>query len=148
MRDITLYIFIINLIFILLASIPLFLKINRYSKLNLSDDTFRCTQECKDLLDKEAIGIEKILQKMKSIYFVVAFMIIDTTFIYEPALLQAYSNNKILVCSKNHIKFEVNKNTHQYSRKNTIFKSGQLSDKDNNTVDLDMCKIKNKRWWE
>jgi len=149
MRDLTIYIFLITMVLIIIGSLFLLPKLHLLSKLNLSDDKYRETNECELKIEQQQMEIEKYLNIMKLSYLVFVITLIDTSFIYERSLKEAYSNNKTLICRYKDSDINVNNKLFNYSNKNSLIPSGQITSKDKNiTIDLDMCKIKNKSWWE
>jgi hypothetical protein len=57
-----------------------------------------------------------------------------TGHIYEPSLLKAFNNNQ----------------TFKYTKTNSCFNSSMVTklDDKNISIDLDMCNIENKSWWQ
>ena len=149
MRDLTIYIFVITIISIIIGGLFLLPKIHHLSKLNLLDNKYRETNECELKIEQQQMEIEKYLNIMQLSYIVFILTLIDTSFIYERSLLEAYLNDKTLICRYKDSDIVVNNKLFTYSNKNSLIPSGQITNKDNNiTIGLDMCKIKNKRWWE
>ena len=150
MREITAYIFMGSIYIMTIAVGFVLYKIQQFSKLNLSPENYRYTKECEDKLDKKQKEIESIFSKVKLFYLIFIVTIIDTTFIYEPSLLKAFNNNQTLICSFKDKDIKVNNKTFKYTQTNRFFNSGIVTkiDDKNISIDLDMCNIKNKSWWE
>ena len=150
MREATAYFFIGSLgIIIAIAPFVLY-KINNFGKLNLSEDECRFSNKCEEKLKQESKAIDKLMNKMKLIYVVFIFTLIDTTFLYESSLLKAFNKNKPLICSFNNQDIEVNNKTFKYTQTNRFFNSGIVAkiDDSNISMKLAICKIKDKNWWE
>ena len=150
MREATIYFFIGSLA-IIIAMAPLVLyKIDNFGKLNLSEDEYRFSKECEEKMDQEKKSIDKLINKMKLIYIVLIFTIVDTTFLYEPSILKAFNNNRTLICSFDNKDIEVNNKTFKYTQTSSFFNSGIVTklDDSNISMKLSICKIKNGKWWE
>jgi hypothetical protein len=143
--------FFLGSLAIIIAMAPLVLyKIDNFGKLNLSEDEYRFSKECEEKLKQESKAIDKLMNKMKFIYIVFLFTIIDTTFFYEPTVLNAFDNNRTLICSFDNKDIEVNNKTFKYTQTSSFFNSGIVTklDDSNISMKLSICKIKNKKWWE
>ena len=149
MREISTYTFVTSILIVTLLCVYAVVKINKHCKINLtSDKDFRNTQECENLVNENEYRIKSIFKVIKLFYFVFVLTMIDTLFIYESSLLKAFSNNQKLICIYKGDNIEVSKSKYQYSNKNTLLPSGQIFNDNGIIIDLDMCKIKNKKWWE
>ena len=70
MRDLTTYIFLITIVSIIIGSLFLLPKLYFLSKLNLSDDKYRETNDCELKIEQQQMEIEKYLNIMKLSYLV------------------------------------------------------------------------------
>ena len=149
MRELTANLLLISIGITIIITIIALIRMDIFSKLNLSDKEYRVTDECNLLLDKQERKIERLQNYARLFYIVLIFVFIDTLLIYEKSLLKAFNENKVLVCSYKKSKILVTTKTFEYSNKNSFIPSGQLASIDDNfRIDLDMCKIKNRRWWQ
>jgi hypothetical protein len=143
--------FFIGSIAIIMAISPFVLyKIDNIGKLNLSEDEYRFSNECEKELEQESKAIDRLMNKMKLIYIVFILTLIDTAFLYEPTVLNAFNANRTLICSFENKDIEVNNKTFKYTQTNRFFNSGTVTkiDDSNISMKLSICKIKNKKWWE
>ena len=143
--------FFIGSIAIIMAISPFVLyKIDNIGKLNLSEDEYRFSNECEKKLEQESKAIDRLMNKMKLIYIVFILTLIDTAFLYEPTVLNAFNANRTLICSFENKDIEVNNKTFKYTQTNRFFNSGTVTkiDDSNISMKLSICKIKNKKWWE
>jgi len=150
MREATGCFFLGSLAIIMAISPFVLYKIDNIGKLNLSEDEYRFSNECEKKLEQESKAIDRLMNKMKLIYIVFILTIIDTAFLYEPTVLNAFNANKPLICSFDNKDIEVNNKTFKYTQTNRFFNSGTVTkiDDSNISMKLSICKIKNKKWWE
>ena len=118
MREATAYLFIGSILIMIAIAPFVFYKIEYFSKLNLSDDEYRFTPECKDKMEKERKIIDALTNKIKIIYLVFIFAVIDTSFKYTQT--NSFFNSGIVT---------------------------KIDDK-NISMKLAICHIKDRRWWE
>ena len=149
MRELIFYIFMFNLALIFLLTPIILIKLEQFSKLNLSDDNFRYTKECKEQMDKKQKEIDTLLNPLKITYVLILFMIIDTSFIFENSLRDAFNSNKNLICKDNGHIFTISNKNYAILDNGGVFLSYEaINNKDNISVNLANCQIKNKRWYE
>jgi hypothetical protein len=99
MRELTANLLLISIGITTIITIIALIRMDIFSKLNLSDKEYRVTDECNLLLDKQERKIERLQNYARLFYIVLIFVFIDTLFIYEEiGKLQADDCAEYLFC--------------------------------------------------
>ena len=140
MRDLTILLILFTLFLLLVGYIFIF---RIHFTLN-KNDIKGCIYNLKN--------INKYLNIMKIAYIVYIVVFIDTCFIYNEQLLDAFNQNKTLICKINNNKtISISNNQFYIIKQYTFFLPSIKAYKktDNNiSIDLTNCKIKDKRWYQ